>query len=222
MQPTYAEVKAGWDRAAATAPNEAIHPQGQQGINEYKESGRTDARELLGLLVHYTNLDRDEILRSMIIDYGCGNGRVTVPLAKEVAHICAVDFSYSMLQQLPRDTNITPVLSVDNWFGLSHPADYAFSISVFIHNSYASGVQMMKSISDNLKPGGIALLQIPIYGKATTGKHWSDVTTWTWPQFIDACNKTGFNPIDCGINRGQFSHDNIGPNHHFLQVLKKV
>lgn len=217
---SYSEVKSGWDRAAATDPNPAIHPAGTQGDASYRESGDKDALNILATLKEHGHSDLSNGLS--IIDFGCGNGRVTIPLSYQFKKVYGVDFSYTMLQQLPRWDNIVPVLAVDNWFGLSEPTDYAFSISVFIHNSFESGIQMMKAISDNLKKGGIALLQIPIYQEATTGAHWSDVTTWTEEQLIWACHVSGFDIIDIRTNPGKFSHENIGPNHHFLQVLKKI
>lgn len=220
MQPTYSEVKAGWDRAAVTNPNPAIHPAGATSNTAYKESGEMDSQEILATLKRFGDINFTD--GASIIDFGCGNGRVTVPLSYQFNKVYAVDFSYIMLQQLPRWENIVPVLAVDNWFGLAELADCAFSISVFIHNTYESGVQIMKAISDNLKQGGLALQQIPIYEEATTGAHWSDVTTWTMDQLTSACEVTGFDMVDIKTSQGKFSHDSIGSNHHFLQVLKKL
>lgn len=217
---SYSEVKAGWDRAAATDPNPAIHPAGIQGDATYRESGDKDALNILATLNKHGLPDFYNELS--IIDFGCGNGRVSMPLSYQFKKVYGVDFSYTMLQQLPRWDNIVPVLAVDNWFGLSEPADYAFSISVFIHNNHESGSKILKAISDNLKPGGLALIQIPIYDEPTYGNHWSDVTTWTLEQLQAACVYPGLELVEIKTNPGKFSHESIGPNHHFLQVLKKI
>lgn len=227
---SYSEVKAGWDRAAATDPNPAIHPLGSD-IFKYAESGTIDAWGIIEQIFKHENLVTyvdgitlkvNNILEKSIIDFGCGNGRVTQPISVIFKKVYAVDFSYAMLQQIRNAEKIQPILSVDNWFGLSDLADYAFSISVFIHNSYESGVQMVKAISDNMKPGGLALLQIPIYDEPTDGAHWSDVTTWTMDQLAAACEIAGFEKVEIKTSPGKFSHESIGPNHHFLQVLKKL
>ncbi|MCW3466513.1 class I SAM-dependent methyltransferase [Chitinophaga nivalis] len=219
MQPTYSEVKAGWDRAAATDPNPAIHPAGAHGNIAYNESGEKDSQYIIATLLRYGFVD---LSNDSIIDFGSGNGRVTKPISHQFKKVYAVDFSYSMLQQLPQEGNIVPVLAVDNWFGLSELVDYAFSISVFIHNNFDSGVKVMKSISDNLKSGGLALLQIPIYDQNTIGQHWTDVSTWTIDQLTSACEFAGFEMVEVVTNPGTFAYDKIGPNHHCLQVLRKL
>lgn len=216
----YEETKRGWDKAAATNANAAIHPAGLMGAEEYIESGKHDSLEVIRILNEV--VPNINTFNSSIIDFGCGNGRLVNILTWHFKKVYAVDFSYAMLQQLERVEAIQPVLSVDNWFGLSEPADYAFSISVFIHNTYESGVQMMKAISENLKVGGIALLQIPIYDVATIGKSWTDVSTWTIIDFMKACKESGFEYLEIYANPGIFSFSNIGPNHHKFQVLKKI
>lgn len=218
----YEETKRGWDKAAATNPNAAIHPAGLNGPAEYETSGAYDASRIVNLLGDL-NIDAASIVDGSIIDFGSGNGRVSVSLARMYFRkVYAVDFSYAMLQQIPKSDNIQPVLSVDNWFGLYEPADYAFSISVFIHNTYESGVKMMKSISENLKVGGIALLQIPIYSVAKEPANWTDVGCWTMEQFFSACKESGFDIVEMHTNPGAFSFSKIGPNHHKFQVLKKI
>lgn len=227
MPVTYDQVKAGWDQAAASNPNSAIHPSGSKSGSLYKDSGYHDAINIVKILPDFL-IEEDEHgievtsdPNTTIIDFGCGNGRVSIPLS-DWAKVIAVDFSYSMLQQLPKEANIHPVLAVDNWFGLSNPADYAFSLSVFIHNTYESGIQIMKAISENLKPGGLALLQIPIYDVAKEPENWTDVGVWTSQQFRTATELAGFEIVQMYDNPGAFSFERIGANHHCLQILKKI
>lgn len=217
----YEETKRGWDKAAATNPNAAIHPAGLNGIPEYEKSGGYDAQQIVRVL-RELNVGGKEIGNGSIIDYGSGNGRVSLPLCAFFERVYAVDFSYAMLQQIPKSPNIQPVLSVDNWFGLSEPADFAFSISVFIHNTYHSGVKMMQSISENMKVGGIALLQIPLYDFAKNPTSWTDVGVWTGEHLSEAAGWSGFEVIEAHWSPGEFSFSNIGPNHHKFQVLKKI
>jgi len=227
---SYEQTKAGWDNAAKSEnANAAIHPAGLKGEVQYKATGEGNAMEIIncihrmGTLQELQYFSKNPLNKSTIIDIGCGNGRVTIPLTSHFNHIYGVDFSYAMLQQLPRDTNIFPVLSVDNWFGLPESADYAFSISVFIHNTYESGVKLMQSISDNLKPGGLALLQIPVYEHARKPESWTGVGVWTSDALEHAAKVTGFEIIEMHTNRGHFDYvKNIGPNHHKFQILKKL
>lgn len=217
---SYEQTKAGWDNAAKTNADAAIHPAGLQGKKIYEQSGSFDVDTIIAAL---NQIDPTRLENSpTIIDYGCGNGRVSLPLSIAFSHVYAIDCSYEMLQQLPRDTNITPVLSVDNWFGLPEPADFAFSISVFIHNNHNSGLQMMKAISENLKPGGIALLQIPIYDYSREPANWTDVGVWSIEQFKHCARISGFSILETHVNPGHFTFSNIGKNHHRFQVLQKM
>lgn len=227
---SYEQTKAGWDNAAKSEKvDAAIHPAGIKGWNEYQASGDSDANYVLESLYALgigVNFDEDDcpIIPGSIIDVGCGNGRVTKFLVSKFHGIYAVDFSYAMLQQIPKDMpTIIPVLSVDNWFGLPEPADFAFSISVFIHNTYESGVKLMQAISDNLKPGGLALLQIPVYDEPRQAESWTGVGIWTAPGLEHAAKVTGFNILEMQTNRGAFDYvRNIGPNHHKFQILQKI
>lgn len=223
MSVTYEQVKSGWDQAAAGENvNAAIHPSGLGELIDYVESGVGAAQQVIDDIKQYA--DADSLAESSIIEYGCGNGRIAIPLSRNFKRLYAVDCSYSMLQKLPRDTDseIIPVLANDNWFGLADPADYAYSINVFIHNTYESGMQIMKAISDNLKPVGLALLQIPIYDVAKEPENWTDVGVWTSQQFRTATELSGFEIVQMHDNPGSFSFEKIGKNHHCLQVLRKL
>lgn len=220
---SYEQTKAGWDNAAKSEnANGAIHPAGNHGEQNYKDSGENDAEHLIYQLSNYGIWDI--LTDKSIIDIGCGNGRVIKGLLSyHFKAIYAVDFSYAMLQQLPRDTNIVPVLSIDNWFGLPELADFAFSISVFIHNTYESGIKLMQAISDNIKPGGLALLQIPVYEQPRQPESWTGVGVWTAEGLEHAAKVTGFNILEMQTNRGAFDYvKNIGPNHHKFQILQKI
>jgi SAM-dependent methyltransferase len=221
---TYADTKRGWDAAAAKmydVRRPQIHPTGVLGDRHYYHSGSTDAHDLCDQIARIKGIvDVEE--NSTIIEYGCGDGRITWKLPDIFEMVYAVDFSYSMLQNVPKNERIQPILSVDNMFGIAHPADYAFSLHVFIHNNYESGIQIMKSISDNLKPGGLALLQIPIYDVPREPESWTGVGVWSEAMLKYASMASGFEILELNKNTGSFSYEQPGPNHFNYQIMRKT
>lgn len=69
--------------------------------------------------------------------------------------------------------------------------------------------------------GGYLLFQIPIYDVPREPSNWTDVCVWTLDQFVDAYEKCGLEFIGGATNKGPFSFNDIGPNHHKFQILKK-
>lgn len=224
---SYQDTKRGWDKAAASEQRQAaIHPAGSN-YEKYFESGLFDAHNLSWLLsIHSGNTYKD--LKNMtIIEYGGGDGRISLYLCADFVRLYHVDISYRMLQEAREVAeracikNIEFVLSNDNLFTIE-PADFAYSLSVFIHNNYESGKQIMKSISNNLKPCGLALLQIPIYDVAREPESWTGVGVWTEQMLIDAAKESGFEILELNKNIGEFSYKQPGPNHFKYQIMRKT
>lgn len=229
---SYEQTKKGWDQAAINNPDAAIHPSGASGKVAYNISGLHDTKDFIDILMGVTNIQCAlDFSDKTIIEYGCGNGRMTIPLTDYFEKVYAVDCSYAMLQQLPVKElpEIIPILSNNNNFilpswlnGDIEQADYALSISVFIHNTFMSGVDILQSIHKNLKSGSLAFLQIPIYDEAKEPASWSDVGVWTQDMLESACKTVGFKIVSMHKNHGKFSFNAIGANHHKLQILQKI
>lgn len=223
---TYEELKAGWDRAASINANAAIHPAGNQSPEAYAQSGIDDVNKLIDAIksVNYWGSPKDIVtLRdAAIIDYGCGNGRLAIPLTKIFADVFAVDMSYAMLQQMPHIDNLYPVLAIDSSFETPFKANMAVSISVFIHNTYENGKKIMQQIANNLLPGGFAFLQIPLYGVPKEPTDWTDVGVWTESQLREAAKQAGMECIKLHANEGAFSFEAVGVAHSEFQILRKI
>lgn len=250
----YKELQNGWEDAAKQSVhvcNSAIHPIGLKGEQEYYDSGFSDMQEIIKLIdKHDTNLFRLSGEKS-IIDFGCGNGRVTNHAANYFDKVYAIDFSLQMLKQIPDNQKIIKywIESPDFADEINEPlglgtndididiethqdeiincckiiqADYCFSISVFIHNKHSDGKKILNSLSLLIKPGGYLFLQIPIYTVSKNPDSWTDVGVWTAQMLIEQCNACGLEIVQAHHNLGEFSFNKIGPNHHQLQVLRKL
>lgn len=105
------------------------------------------------------------------LDFGCGVGRVTLPLAEKVARVVGVDVSPEMLAEARRNADRMDVRNVD-WLpsddGLSAvqgPFDLVHSCITFQHIDVPRGRVLFSRLLDLLAPGGLGAIQIT-YAKA--------------------------------------------------------
>jgi SAM-dependent methyltransferase len=186
----------GWKRAAATSEIDArIHPAGFVK-EDYDASGRLDAERVMKYVKP----------TDYVMDYGCGNGRV-------LKHIPNRKIGIDAVPQLAQAAGgLTPDMFHDK-------VDVVYSISVFIHNSYESGANIIRWLYDHVNEGGLLLLQIPIYEVAKDPGNWIDVGVWTEKMFMDAVE--GFKVVELKTNPGAFTFERIGANHHEFQILRR-
>lgn len=189
------ETLRGWTEASTTKEIDAkIHP---AGVNkaDYLRTGQEDAERVMKWVK-----DGDRVL-----DYGCGNGRVMQFIPNSVGVDAVEELAKSVNGFLPEN--------------FTEQVDVIYSISVFIHNTYETGKEVIKWMKEHLKPGGLMLLQIPIYETPKAPGCWIDVGVWTEEQFRKAVD--GLEIIELHTNKGSFSFETIGENHYQFQVLKK-
>lgn len=185
------ETYQGWLEASRKETvNLHIHPAGGS-VETYLKSGEEDAKRVLEY-VKPTDL---------VMDYGCGNGRVMQFIPQSIG-IDAVRYADWVLK--PEEFN--------------GKVDVIYSISVFIHNSYESGCEVIKWMKEHINPSGLMLLQIPIYDEPKNPLNWTDVGVWTEDMFRKAVE--GLEIVELHTNPGSFSFETIGSNHHKFQILK--
>ncbi len=104
------------------------------------------------------------------LDFGCGVGRVLVPLARITEFAVGVDVSPSMLAEAKQQctvaglTNTQVVLSDDALSQVSGQFDFIHSCLVFQHIPVERGVAIFKQLLARLSPGGVVAIQF-IYAK---------------------------------------------------------
>ena len=138
-------------------------------ITEYFESGARDVARLLSL--SSSSMER-EIRRMVLLEIGCGNGRMTRELARRFEHVYALDISERMVEQgkglLADIKNVTFVVGngVDLGGISDRQCDFCFSYTVFQHMPTKEVVfDYLEEIYRVLKPGGIARIQFNGYWK---------------------------------------------------------
>lgn len=169
--PKFADVTKAWDQAS----EDHIHPLHKINVDEYWASGVAQAE-------HAAQYIPDD---GVVVDFGCGNGRLTIPLIRMGFNVIAVDASPTMLQRLA-DNAKRSKLSVNAVVsdGLNLPellsetqVDVIVARAVLIHHSHTDVERLVRSFGNVLDPGGVLVADWPV-GRNHERRDWIDVTTW--------------------------------------------
>lgn len=125
----------------------------------------------------------------LVIDFGCGFGRLSIPLEQAGYIVLAVDASQAMLDGLAEraaaaGVDVGHVRSdgsdladiVDDI--INEKAAVVISRAVLIHHDYAGVERLVTQLASVLRPGGVLIADWPIAENPRERTHWVDVTTW--------------------------------------------
>ncbi|RKT26194.1 methyltransferase family protein [Paraburkholderia sp. RAU2J] len=122
-------------------------------------------------------------------DFGCGVGRLIMPLSRRVKSAVGIDVSPSMLEEAARNVtregirNVEFVLSNDALTDLHGMFDLINSYIVFQHIPVERGMKLAEALLSHLSPGGIAVLHFTYDCNATRLTH---TISWTRDHFAPA------------------------------------
>jgi 2-polyprenyl-3-methyl-5-hydroxy-6-metoxy-1,4-benzoquinol methylase len=183
-----------WDQADP----EAIHPLRRVSEDAYWESGQVQAEMLATVIPD----------GAKVLDFGCGDGRVAIPMAALGYEVTAVDSSQRMLDRLAeRLPNANAVLAdadgIAKHLGRRR-MDAVYSLAVLIHHSYADCLNIIGKLRAATKLGGILVLDWPVADQPREADSWIGVTTWSKEQQADACARIGLEPVDSHLPWGVY------------------
>ncbi|HEU4699994.1 MAG TPA: class I SAM-dependent methyltransferase [Gemmatimonadales bacterium] len=101
------------------------------------------------------------------LDFGCGVGRLLMPLCRECDEVVGLDVSPSMLEMARRNLeasgchNVRLVQSDDGLAEVEGTFDLIHSYIVFQHIPVARGEALTDALLRRLSPGGVAVLHYP-------------------------------------------------------------
>jgi SAM-dependent methyltransferase len=130
---------------------------------EFFLSGQAYCDYLISLI--RSRIDR-HFKPARVMDFGCGVGRVLIPLARECATAVGVDVSPSMLQEARRNcdafgiTNVELALSDDGLLNVSGDFDLVHSCIVFQHIDPSRGNRLFDRVVSRLKQSGVGAIQV--------------------------------------------------------------
>lgn len=113
---------------------------------------------------------------SRALDFGCGAGRVAVPLAKEASEVIGLDIAKGMLSEARKNSellglsNLKVGLSDDSLSEAPGTFNFIHSIYVFQHISFPRGKAIVRQMLNQLDEGGILSLQFLISNDLSTVK----------------------------------------------------
>lgn len=163
---TAADVIEAWDQADPSA----IHPTRAVDEDAYWDSGRNQAALLGTVLADGCR----------VVDFGCGDGRVAIPLRNLGYDVTAVDASQTMLDRLHQhDPAMPTVLSPGSglYAALGKKVDAVVSLAVLIHHNYTDCLNLLTELRQAVKLGGLLVLDWPVSDEPVEGQSWLEVTT---------------------------------------------
>jgi len=101
------------------------------------------------------------------LDFGCGVGRLLIPLAARCREVTGVDISPSMLAEARRNCDTAGVAQVklvqgdDELSRVNAAFDFVHSYIVLQHIPVERGERIIRKLASMLAPGGVAMLQVP-------------------------------------------------------------
>lgn len=186
-------------QAWQAAPVTAIHPLRHVSDDEYWASGVAQAVEAAEWIPE----------GGTVVDFGCGDGRLSFPLAELGFDVIAVDASPAMLERVwtvaaAEGVHLTTVLSdgIDlskqgyDW----EPVDTVVCRAVLIHHSHEDVARLVQAFAQILKPGGHLVCDWPLGGHYVR-QNWTDVTTWKADHRARVAAEAGFTLVsDDGVS----------------------
>lgn len=161
------QVIAAWDQAGP----KHIHP--SRGVSEeaYWASGGTTAEALAKALKP----------GSRVVDFGCGDGRVTIPLRNLGFDVTGADASPTMLAALAENAPDLPQVQSDGtdlYEKLGRKQDAVVCLAVLIHHERTSALAILDGLCEAVRKGGLLFLDWPTSEHPEEAQIWIDVTTW--------------------------------------------
>jgi SAM-dependent methyltransferase len=170
----------------------AIHP--TRGLSEeaYAESGAVQAELLAGVLP----------AGARVVDFGCGDGRVALPLAALGYDVTGADGSQAMLDRLAKRAPGMPAVRSDGTdlaAQLARKADALVCLAVLIHHSYESAERILEGLRAAVRVNGLLVLDWPVSDEPHEGGGWINVTTWSRGRQDAICARVGLKRIDADL-----------------------
>jgi SAM-dependent methyltransferase len=132
-----------------------------EGVRDaaFLESGEADIALLLPAI---SALLGREVPLTSVLDFGCGAGRLTIPLARRAVRVVACDVAPSVLDHARnnvRDAGLSNVAFVEAR-EVEGQFDFICSLLVFQHIRPAEGYKIIRNLLRLLSPHGVAVLQL--------------------------------------------------------------
>lgn len=158
-----------WEKLGASDPywavltDESFHKVSltPEAIARFFDQGERDVARVFSAITR-SIAPRFEPARAL--DFGCGVGRLVIPMAKRCGEVVGVDVSEAMLAEARRNaeragvTNVTFVQGDDELSRVRGKFDFVHSYIVLQHIPVPRGEAITRRLLDLLEPGGVGAL----------------------------------------------------------------
>jgi ubiquinone/menaquinone biosynthesis C-methylase UbiE len=133
----------------------------QENKEEFFKSGFHHVEHLLDVVKKHIDNNFNVV---NALDFGCGVGRIVIPLSKIATQVVGIDISDSMLIEARKNcqnqgiTNVEFVKSDDQLSLLKNNFNFIHSFVVFQHMSTSRGESILRHLLNILDDGGICIL----------------------------------------------------------------
>jgi trans-aconitate methyltransferase len=133
----------------------------EEGKKEFFQSGADDIDRVLSTVRR--QIDQDFTIKKAI-DFGCGVGRVLIPLASVSEEVIGIDVSDSMLDEAKENCkaqsieNVAFIKSDDTLSRLKNKYNFIHSLIVFQHIPVTRGMQIFENLLTHLDVGGVCVV----------------------------------------------------------------
>lgn len=140
-----------------------------EATSAFFDAGEGDVATLLPAVASLIGRD---VTLGRVLDFGCGAGRLTLPLARRARNVVACDIAPTIVEHARRNAeqaglqNVT-FIGIEDLAG-SGAFDFICSLLVFEHIPKAAGYEIIRTLMTLLAPGGVAALHIPFRRPAAT------------------------------------------------------
>ncbi|MDR2452462.1 MAG: class I SAM-dependent methyltransferase [Candidatus Accumulibacter sp.] len=170
----FGEIKTQWTKLGEVDPLWAVLSTDEfrarddpEKIIEFYAGGKSDL-ELIDKTLSRNGIALPE--NATVVEYGCGLGRVTWHLAGRFSHVVGIDISGSMIaaadaymrQHRIGNVSFQLLREIEDIDELPS-CDLFFSLLVLQHNPPPLIGRIIRSAVRSLRPGGVALFQVPTY-----------------------------------------------------------
>lgn len=201
-----------WDKGiknefSRTEKQALIHPSGFDEI-QYFNSGKYDSLQV----INKCNLKKEDL----ILEYGCGDGRIMRHL-NDNYNIYGVDIVEDFIlhsHKLNLKTSLLENNKINNF-------DKIYSLTVFIHLNKSNSKNALQYIYDNLKDGGLAYLQILVYGFDHDANEYIALNYWKKETLEKMVKSIGFKINHIEEMKGNINEGKFADNHNNFCIFEK-
>lgn len=143
----------------------------QNNLADFFESGQTYVDDVFAEIHQF--IEKDFFPRKTL-DFGCGTGRLVIPLSKKTNEIIGMDISIDMLREAEQKCgehyidNAKFILSDNNLSGLQNEKfDLINTYIVLQHINVSRGEKILKILLDKLNKNGIGVIHF-VFGRNTS------------------------------------------------------